>query len=284
MRNIAVIDGNFDGSLTSTYHLSIQYGHRNFSFAILDLASMKYLAYKSIWFEDSLPKQSPADHIRTLLNSESYLTRTYKSISFIYQSPVSALVPARLFSVENPEIYLKYSSNLNPGDKVCFRKLSAVDSFIVFPVAEDLMDQANFMLRNVTFFHQACPQIETALEDSHNRKERAQVYACIHPGFADLILVKSEQLLFCNSFAIHNTQDLAYYLLYLYEQFGLPHEETPIILSGFTEMYDGLTDLLQRYIQQVSLTGFPAAFSYSDCFKGLPAHHLLPILNLARCE
>ncbi len=284
MRNIAVIDGNFDGSLTSTYHLSIQYGHRNFSFAILDSASMKYLAYKSIWFEESAPKQSPADHIRTLLNSESYLTRAYKSISFIYQSPVSALVPSPLFSRENPEIYLKYSANLNPGEKVCFRKLPAADSFIVFPVAEDLMDQVNFMLRNVQFFHQACPQIEAALGESHQLKDTAQVFACIHPGFADLVIVKSEQLLFCNSFAVHNTEDLGYYILYLYEQFGLPHEETPIFLSGYAEMYGGLTDLLQCYIQQVSKSDFPAAFTYSDCFKGLPAHHLLPILNLARCE
>lgn len=284
MRNIAVIDENFDIDLTSTYQLSIQYSSRNFSFAILDTASMKYIAYKCFWFDSPVPRQKQSDHIRNIINSDSYLTRAYKSVYFIYQTPVSVLVPSPLFRKEDPSAYFRFSAVLQPDDKVVYRKVTAIDAFVLFPIPEELMDQVSFMLQNVQFFHQACPLIEDAIPGSRGIPDTAQVFASINAGSADLLVVKNDKLLLFNSFLIKNTEDVVFYILYLYEQFGLSQEESPVILSGYIEMYPGCAELLQQYLKQVIIRKFPKVFTYSDSFGELATHQLLPLLNLSRCE
>ncbi len=284
MRNIAVIDESFDIELSLTYQLLIQYSNRNFSFAIQDTAGMKFIAYKCYWFDSPVPRQKQADHIRNIINSDSYLTRAYQSVNFIYQTPVSVLVPSALFRKDSPGTYFRFSAALQPEDKILFRKIPAIDAFVLFPIPEDLLNQAGFMLQNVQFFHQASPLIEDAISGSRSDTDTAQVFASINSGSADLLVVKKEKLLLYNSFTVRNTEDLVFFILYLFEQFGLAQEESPVILSGFIELYPGLTELLQEYLKQVVIRRFPKAFSYSESFGELVPHQLLPLLNLSRCE
>lgn len=284
MRNIAVIDEAFDSSNTAAYHLSILYGERNFSFAILDTVSLRYIAFKNIWFDEPIPSPDLTNHIRSILNTESYLTRTFKSIFFLYQTPLSVLIPSPLFRPENPEEYFRFSSLLLPSDKILFRRIPAIDAYVIFPIPGDLMNQVGFMLQNVQFFHQACPQIDEAFSESQSLADAAQVIANIHPGFADLLIIKSNQLILYNSFTIKNTDDLVFFILYLYEQFSLSQEESPVILSGYIEMYPGITEVLHQYLKNIVIRKLPGIYTYSQSFSGLTQHHLSPLINLARCE
>jgi len=283
MRNIAVIDETFDSSSTPSYHLSLQYCDRSFSFAILDTDKLKYLAFKNFWFDAPTTGQNQTDQIRTLLNSENYLTLPYKSVHFLYPSPVSVLIPAPLFRKEEPEVYFKFSSELKPGDKVIFRKIPSVDSYALFPVPADFINQVGLMMQKAEFFHQSCPQIEEAISETPGMTGVARVYAHINSGFIDLLIISSEKLLFYNSFVIKNTDDLVFFILYLYEQFGLSQEESPVIIDGFPELYPGTTELLHQYLKQIVIRKFSKNYTYSQSFSDIVQHHNTQLLNLARC-
>ncbi len=284
MRNIAVIDDTFDIELASTYHLSIQYCSRNFSFVIRDASGTNFIAYKSHWFDKPVQKQEMADQIRGFLNADSFLTRSYKSVQFLYQTPVSVLVPSALFRKENPEAYFRFSADLLEEEKVHYRKIPSIDAFVLFPMPEDLINQVSFMLDKVQFFHQACPQIEAAMAETSGSADSSQVFAHINPGSADLLVVKQNKLILYNSFVIKNTEDLVFFILYLYEQFGLSQEETALNLSGFLERYPGAIELLNQYLKQAEISKFPKEYSFSNCFSDIVQHHLVSIINLSRCE
>ena len=284
MRNIAIIDETFDSNATSAYHLSIQYCERFCSFAVLDTIRMKYIAFKNFWFADPIPFKNQAAHIRNLLHGESYLTRQYKSVFFMYVTPLSVLVPTALFRKENPEVYFKFSSKLLPTDKVIFRKIPAIDAYTVFPVPKELVNQVGIMLPDVEFFHQSCPQIGEAIAESGSRADHTRVIANINIGFVDLMIIQSNQLLLYNSFTIKNTDDLVFFILYLYEQFGLSQEESPVTLSGFIEMYPGAVELMNHYLKKIVIREFPSSYTYSHIFNELAQHQFSQILNLARCE
>jgi hypothetical protein len=284
MRNIAIIDENFDSNATSDYHLSVQYGDRFCSFAILDTVSMKYLAFKNFWFTNPVEPGNQAEHIRTLLHSESFLTRLYKSAYFLYLVPRSVLVPAKLFNDRNPEVFMNLSLEILPEEKVMYRKIQSIDSYVVFTVPEEFISQVESILHDVRFFHQSCPQIEAALAESNGESGAQKVYASIQHGFTDLMIVRSGKLLFYNSFKISNSEDLAYFILNLYEQFGMSQDESPVIISGFPELYPGILPLLHQYLKNVSLCRFPARYTYSNTFSVLAQHNFAQLIQLAGCE
>lgn len=284
MRNIAIIDESFDSSVTSTYHLSIQYCDLYCSFAILDTSRMKYIAFKNFQFPEPVPPVGQADQIRSLLHGESYLNRRFKSVYFMYQTPNSVLVPTPLFKKEDPEVYLQWSSEINSLDKVIFRKIPAIDSYTVFSIPSDFLDQVGFTLGHVQFFHQSCSQIDQAFTESGNLTVQSRVFACINPGFVDLLVIRSEQVLLYNSFTIKDTNDLVFFILYMFEQFHLSQDESPLIISGFIERYPGARELLDRYLRKVVMRGLPESFTYSNGFGDLVKHHYTHFINLARCE
>ncbi|MFA5815912.1 MAG: DUF3822 family protein [Bacteroidales bacterium] len=284
MRNIALIDETFDSNVTSAYHLSIQYGEQCCSFAVMDTTRMKYIAFKNFWFADPIPAKNQADQIRSLLHGESYLTHQYKSVYFMYLTPLSVLVPTPLFRKENPEVYFKFSSQLLPTDKIIFRKIPAIDAYTVFPVPEEFVNQVGIMLHDVQFFHQSCPQIDEAISESRGGTDHTRVLANINPGFVDVMIIQSDQLILYNSFTIRNTDDLVFFILYMYEQFSLSQEESPVILSGFVEMYPGTTELLYPYLKKIVIREFRKSYTYSHTFSDLAQHHFSQLINLARCE
>ncbi len=284
MRNIAIIDETFDANITSTYHLSLQYGADQFSFAILDTIRMKYIAFKNFWYESGIPLEMQAENLRNLLNSEGYLSKNYKSVHFMYQSPGALLIPGPLFNPDLAGSYFRYSGNAFPDPSILFRKIPSIDAFLVHQIPGDIYEQAKGSLSDCQFFHQACPQIDDAVLDGKNKSLPAQVYADIHPGFIDLMLLNSGQLVFYNSFGIRNKEDMVYFILYLFDQFGLSQEETPLILSGFVEVFPDSLPILEKYLKKISYVDFNKSYSYSYTFNNLIQHQFAHLINLARCE
>jgi len=284
MRNIAITDKAFNSSATSSYHLSVEFCERFCSYAILDTARMKYIAFRNFWFEEPVPAKNQADQIRKILLGESHLTQPYKSVYFMYVTPLSVLVPTPLFRKENPEACFRFSSQLLPTDKILFRKINAIDAYTVFALPETLFNLLGILLNNVQFFHQSCPQIDEAMAESGDPSDQTRVLANINPGFVDIIIVKAGQLLLYNSFTIRNTNDLVFFILYMYEQFSLSQEFSPVSLSGFIEMYPGTVELLQHYVKRTVIRKFPKSYTYSKIFSDLARHQYSQLISLARCE
>jgi hypothetical protein len=284
MRNIAIIDESFDSNASPGYHLSIQYGGHYCTFAVLDTVSMRYLAFKNFWFSYPIPVKEQGEHFRSLLRSESFLMRRFKSVYFMYLTPLSLLVPSPLFHKEEPQTFFRFSAELLPTDRMLFRKIPIIDAYSVFPVPQDVADQVNHIQDNVQFFHQSCPQITEAIAKSNAHSEQARVFACINPGFVEITIIRAGQLILQNSFIIRNTNDLIFFILYMYEQFSLSQEESPVELSGYLEMYPGTEELLNRYIKTWVMPDISQRFSFSNTFNDLKNHHYSHFLNLARCE
>lgn len=250
----------------------------------MDAQRLKIIAFKNYWFAIPVPAEDQADHIRKLLQGESILPGLYRSVRFLYVTPVSVLVPAPLFNKENPEVYFKLSSQLSPSDQVLCRRIPVIDSYIAFPVPEDIIRQVRLLKHDVQFFNQTSPLIDLALKETANAADYSCVQANVNHGFADLSVIGKSQLLLYNSFIIRNTNDLVFFILYMYEQFSLPQDECPLILSGFIELYDGTVELLHPYIKKIDFRKFPDKFNAGDAFSEIKEHQFAQLFNLALCE
>ena len=284
MRNSAITDKSFDIGTTLSYELSVGFCDQYCSYVILDPSRMKFVAFRQIWFDEKVEARGQADRFRDIIIGDRLLNQHYYSTRFMYLTPLSVLVPSLHFVQDNPEAFFRFSAPLLPGEQVLYRKVPAVDAFTVFSMPESLYKLTGILLNDVEFFHQSCPLIAEAIKRPAGLHADSRVLASVNPGFVDIIVIREGQLLLFNSFRIRNTSDLAFFILYMYDQFGLSQEETPAELTGHLDRYPGALELLRDYIPKAGFSGLPKDFSYGHLFGDhFPSRHS-PLINLTRCE
>lgn len=283
MPSIAAIDESFDSRNSSVCQLSIQYGAQLFSFAILDLLANRYVALRHYWFTKPVSPENQADHLRILLNSESYLLRPYDHIRFMYLSPTSVLIPDQLFAEEKEESYFAHYQDIPKDFTIQQASISEIHSKLLFPIPKTVHQYLTNQVDRISFHHQSCPLIhslKTSLSEEHP-ESKASLFA--GPKFIDLAIFSGNRLILHNSYPAATTEEAVYYVLYAFNQFGLIHEETPLEIHGFIENFPGATQQLNNYIRNITYSSFNQSYRFSPAFTTLTPHHFNLLLNLPQC-
>ena len=284
MNNYAIIDETFDINITSTYHLSIQCSPFSLSFTILDTIRMKYIALKHYQFDNALEPTALREKLKSIFHTDGYLVRGYKSLHFNYITPKAVLVPSPVFQPEMAPAYFRYTSKLDDQEEILFNRIPKLDSYLLFTMPSALKAEILRSLDDVRFFHQINPVIEEAMIEVKAKPDQPQIHVQIHPEFIDIAVFTKGRLELYNSFNYKNPEDIAFYVLYLFDQFEFSQEATKVILSGQIEKEGNRVGLLNRYIRNTSYQQFNKSFSYSYTFNELPQHQFAHLINLSRCE
>jgi len=283
MKDISFIDESFDSGITSTYQLSVQFGPRTFAYAVLDTIRMKYIAFRSSWLGTPVKPENQSEHLSHLLHSEPFLLRNYKSVRMMLQNPGALLIPESLFDPDHASDYFSGSVPPAGNEKIVATRLISCDACLLFCIREDIRHQALALLNDVKITHQSVPLIESALRASDTFGSADQLHVNITPGSADLVLVKSGQLILYNSYPLRSDEDLVYFILRLYDQFNLSQEETPLIISGWPDLYTSVKQILPGYIRSIRLKEFDKSYLYSERFADVIQHSYANLINLALC-
>jgi hypothetical protein len=87
------------------------------------------------------------------------------------------------------------------------------------------------------------------------------------------------QLIYCNAFHFMTPEDIAYYLIFVFEQLNLNPEEVGLTLLGNIDRYSPVYDLLFRYIRNIEFAGRNESFGYSYLFNEIPDHFYYSLLS-----
>jgi hypothetical protein len=74
-------------------------------------------------------------------------------------------------------------------------------------------------------------------------------------------------------------EDIAYYLIFVFEQLNLNPEEITLVLMGSVDRYSPVYDLLFRYIRNIDFAARNDSISYSYIFNEVPDHFYFSLLN-----
>ena len=124
---------------------------------------------------------------------------------------------------------------------------------------------------NVHFLHNATAFIEGLLIQNKNNKGK-KVFANFHSSYFEVAILDGRELLFSNAFKYKTSEDIAYYILFVYEQLHLNPEEIELVLSGNIEKTAKEHTLLYNYIRHVKFASLPDGFKYSYKFDDIPSH------------
>lgn len=268
---INLIDESFDPKKSNTYHLSILANENSFSFCILDTHTNKYLTLQSH------SKFSPAE-----IKGELSGCNSFKSVTCAIAHNKFTLVPSGLFDEENKRSLLEFNHPIESEEKIHSDLMQNLDAKNIFTTSGSFESEIRKQFINVHFIHNSTSFIEGLLIQNKNTKGK-RFFADFHSSYFEIAILEDGKLLFNNSFKYKAPEDIAYYILFVYEQLHLNPEEVELIVSGEIEKTAKEHSLLYNYIRHVKFAALPDGFNFSYKFNEVQPHKFWSLFTQYLC-
>ena len=98
-----------------------------------------------------------------------------------------------------------------------------------------------------------------------------------------MIVIEGNNLKFYNSFAYDTKEDLAYYVLFVFEQLKLNPESMALQIMGEIERKSDNYSFLYQYIRNFGFVNRNVGFDYSYYIEELPGHFHYNLFSQYHC-
>ncbi len=214
---------------TGNLKLSIQVRLDGLSFCILDSDSGNISWYKRVSFPKEHNPVKALTEIESVYNKEKALNVAFKEITLLFSNELYSTVPAEYFIEGEASAYLKFNTKIL-GTDVVESDLIREELVNVYIPYTNITNYFFDRYGEFEFKHSASELIKVALELTPEGKTKA--YLNNFSGYYDLVIVKGNSLLLCNTFNYDTKEDFIYYLLFTAEQLALDPAELDLILLG----------------------------------------------------
>lgn len=218
------------------------------------------------------------------LNDNKTVSLNYHSVSVMYQTQKSSLLPSAMFELEKLKDIFTFNHVLGESDELNYNKLNGVEAYNIFALPSDVSHMLVNTFSSFRIYQQSTPLINSALVRQSTQGGQPRVHMAVYRDFIDIVVTKKGKLQFHNSFKYSNLNDFLYFTLYVYEQLKLDPETVPVKLTGPIESRSEIYIALKRYIKQVSFLEYFDPKQISTVFSDTPIQYFLNLFNLFRCE
>jgi hypothetical protein len=284
MEHFSFFSENFAISQSQAYILSLQAGENSYAYTLADAIRNEYVAVKSADYDPKIKERPVFEKIKTMIQDDAFLNKSYKAINFAFLTRKSVLVPSPLFDKNSLKKLFRLNHPLNETEELHFNYIEAIDAYNAFALPSKI---TTFMVNHfpeIRFFHHSTSFITQAFADEKKVKFKLPSFRInINDGFVDFLLLKGDKLLFYNTFSYQSNTDIAYHALNVLKQLEISASKCYVFLSGNISGDDSeLYVQLKHFLPSASVVNPITDFIYS--FEEAPAHLLYNVLNLHKCE
>ncbi|MDX1462465.1 MAG: DUF3822 family protein [Marinirhabdus sp.] len=231
--------------------MSVQVNLTGLSFLVKSQDQNQVLHYSERTFE---AQYAPQD-ILAVLESEiqsNPIIKECKEICVVYAMNAYTLVPESLFDETKLSEYLKFNTKILAGDFVTFDKIDSHNINIVYVPLVNLNNYFFETFGSFQYFH-ATTILLTQLLDAEKGALAPCAYVHVTKDHIDVIALEKDQLVLCNSYPYKTPEDLAYYVLFAFEQIRFNPNTVRTTLLGAISEDDPNFAILYTYIRNISI-------------------------------
>jgi len=275
----SIVDESFSPEKGANYFLSIMVGDDSISWSVLDRKRNKVIVLKSKPAEESLIGVSLSHLLKT---HETLAEVQYRSVHVSVVNRFSTLIPSGLYEKGDEEKYFGF--NISPEKKllVMTNKLKTDGMVNVFGVAEPIAEAIKNSFPHSTLHHFSTPLIDGILLSASASHEK-KMFLHLQKNSCEIVVTHGKKLILYNSFPCSETEECAYYVMFVAEQLKLNHSELELNLLGEIAKESVIKKLLSQYIGNVIFCKRPSMFEYSYDFNELPSHFYFPLISQHLC-
>jgi hypothetical protein len=291
----AFSDPGLDKRNIFDYELSVRLNSDSLSYAVLDTRTNKFLHIET--WEQGLPKRKPyipgdkepedMGRIIELLEDDlNWLTGNFSHKRIIIDQGKSTLVPHALFKEENKEAIFNFNvaGGPYPADALRHDRLVSLNAFVVYHLPHNTKKLLEDYFSSSQVIHYSSALIQPVFLKNRNQENDQLLYVNVAASRVDIMRMKGKKLDYFNSFRYNTAEDFLYFVIFVVEQLGLNPETAELMMMGEVDKHSSLTDLMMKYVRNVSFARRNDDFRYSFVFDQLPGHYYYNLLNASLCE
>ena len=238
---------------SENYIMSIRLRSGGLSFSAYSPSVSESFFYRDVEFDRTRPYISS---LKECFFENDFLTWFYRQVNVVCVTSQYTLVPAAVFQEKQKAELLAFTFS-SPEGRCLSNELKDEQAELVFGVDEDVYEFCSRSLVNPRFVHHVGPLLSLWKKQSRARLPR-QLYVVLHRRRMDVACYAQGNLLFVNSFEYEHTDDILYYILYVWKQAGLDQEKDQLLLAGKSSSRMRVLERLRTYLRHVKPVEIPS--------------------------
>ncbi|MBL7900773.1 MAG: DUF3822 family protein [Bacteroidia bacterium] len=206
--------------------------------------------------------------------------RSFEKVLVLVLTNEFTLLPLSFGNEQEAKDYLRFSNGELQGKHV----FSHVINDFRFCYALDA-EIRQFLERTFSaVFIRHAGAVNLSLFFNHRSFDGTSAALFVGEKIMELALRKKDQLVYYNVLNWSVAEDVLYYLMFAFEQYGFDPATIPLALAGEFPMDGEIAKLLKKYIQRIHpvVTGHPVKLHKE--LAQLPGHFYFSLLNQHTCE
>ena len=213
-------------------------------------------------FKDKINPRVLLDKIIKEFELNENLNQDFTKIQLIHDNELQTLVPSALFEEANLTDYIKYNAKIFKSDFITYDTISNQDIMLVYVPFVNINNYIFDRFGSFEYKHSSTVLIEKVLR-LKNTNDRT-LYVNVESSIIDIIIVKSNSLIFYNRFEYKTKEDFIYFILFTIEQLDLNPEKLRCEFFGSINSNDELYLIAYKYIRNISILPFDKMNYYKE--------------------
>ncbi|MGL4411754.1 MAG: DUF3822 family protein [Bacteroidales bacterium] len=272
-----MVSNILDIEKSEQYDLSIRLRPDGFSFYISNGALQDpVIEMTHVTFNG---EESYLEQFKSSVYSNENLLLPYKIVTVVVDTNRYTLVPNSIYDIDKTRALLGLGIPIDTSKDVNENYIPQLDSCMLFEIDAELsafLTRA-FVLPNIKSHISALLSLYFGLKTAD---ATAKMFVYLSSKHAEIVMFDQDSIQLIKRVSIENCNDLAFYILSLWQQFACDQENDSIYIFGDAELSSELILILKRYIRKVVTKSLPDQLSASIGVKHTP----LDILTLSLCE
>jgi len=220
------------------------------------------------------------EQLYEIVKADEVLHKNMKEFFIIYNLPENAFVPESVFQADFSNNVL----NLMHGDLgkgvALSEKLEAERLYNVFRVPGEVHEFFTTGFPTGKFAHYFSLWMK-CLDSGVDHKDR--VTLVFYPKNLLIAVTYGGKPQLMQTLPYQTPEDVAYYLLNIYDKYQFNQDETPVFVGGLVDVDSTVFEELLKYFQHVETIRIPEHVITPEPMAAIPEHFFSPLLKLAIC-
>ena len=265
------VDESFDMNDLQRYDLIFEQGDKTFGYSLRDIEKNKFIALGFF-----------RNHLAEVYSSLPWLSGNFHSVNGVIGNCKFTLIPEALFMENEKESYFNFLHERESGETVYSDPIEHLGIYSVYSIPGFYRKEMEKVFPKAKYCHISSVLISNLWMNIKNTTGR-KVFLNLREEQFDLLVFVGNELKYCNAFHFLTAEDIAYYVIFVFEQLDLNPEEIRLVLLGNVDKFSPVYDLLFRYIRNIEFINRNESANYSYVFGDVPAHSYYTLLNLTPC-
>ena len=282
MISFELTEPSFDKKKTTEYELSVLLGADSLSYCIIDKTN-RVLSVVKCDFPEKTEEKTYADRLETVILRNVQLQQPYRAIYLGVFNLYSTLVPTRLYNSEEKSTYFEKMLPLPAEHEIRVDTLTSAGAEHVYVIEDNLSKVLKSYFSGATIIHSSTAFYKGVRRHSQENEGKC-IFLNVRQEALQITFFDNGELIFYNAFTYSSSKDFIYYVMLVYDQFGLKPDTTPINLSGELMEDSEMYHLIYRYIRHLKLVDPPEWIELSSQWLNRPQYWFYDLfcLNLMK--